>query len=151
MEKPATKADDAFDIGALQAADTAVMFVVFNGARTKWAWTFAGPGHPKAVAQSARLARERAKREAMQEAARVNGRKWKPEAKSDDDTKVSNVEFILERLITWNTMPFNGKPYEFSPENARAILMNDSMVGLMIQALQFIGDDDAFIKGSATS
>ena len=56
--------------------------VMAGGQPTDWKWTFAGPGHPNAAAQSNRVAREFLAKTRAKEQAQTNGKKWKARADS---------------------------------------------------------------------
>jgi len=139
----------AFDIAALDAEDTAEMIVHANGRPTNWSWTFAGPGHPKAIELSNRLSRERLRREAEQEQARVNGRKWKSEEETPDELAKRNADYIVDRLLGWSDVLMGGEPYPFSPENARALLLDPKKGALAVQALEFLADQRSFTQRSS--
>lgn len=138
-----------FDLDQLDAADEATMTVVANGALTDWSWTFSGPGHPKTVEQSNRLSRERLHEERQKEQARANGRKWKAPEETVDEVRARNVGFVVERLIGWSPVKMGGKDYPFTSENARALLLDPRKGGLLIQALEFLGEEASFTPRSA--
>lgn len=140
-----------FDFADFEAADTADMTVVVNGKLSSWVWTFAGPGHPQSVEQSNRMARERLHEDRQKEAARVNGKKWKPTEQSPDENRDKNISYVVERLVGWSPVKIGGADYSFSPENARKLLSDPRRVGLLTQAMEFIGDDNAFTQRSATN
>lgn len=139
----------AFDLAELDAADESRMTVIANGRQTDWVWTFAGPGHPNTVAQSNRLSRERLQRERAIEQTIHNGRKWKAPDESPDEVLSRNVEIVVERLLGWSPVKLNGDDYSFSPENARKLLLDRRKSALLIQALEFLGDEAAFMRRSA--
>ena len=141
--------DGAFDIDELAALDTAEMIVQANGRPTSWVWTFAGPGHPKAVAFSNTIARERLRRDAEQEQARVNGRKWKAEDESPEAALNRNAGYVIDRLIGWSPVKLAGEDYPFTPENARKLLTDPKKGALMLQALEFLAESRSFTKRSA--
>lgn len=139
-----------FDITALDAADEGAMHVYHNGQQTNWIWYFAGPGHAKAIAQAERLARERLRAEREKEQAMVNGRKWKAPDEDVESARRRNIDFIVERLIGWSAATINGQPFPFSEDNARKILA-DPRKNLIVQCLEFLGDEKSFIPRSATN
>jgi hypothetical protein len=141
----------AFDISALDATDEAQMVVHSNGRPTSWVWTFAGPGHPKAVDLANKLSRERLRKEAEQEQARVNGRKWKADDEDPDEVAERNADYIVARLIGWSEVQLGGKPYPFSPDNARALLLDPKKGALALQALEFLADQRSFTQRSSTA
>lgn len=138
----------SFDLNQLAAADTADMAVTLNGEEIGWVWTFAGPGHPKSIDQGNRIARERLEEERLKEQAQVNGRKWKAPVLEADAVRLRNVNHVVERLIGWSAAPMNGKDYPFTPDNARALLLNRSYTALLAQALEFLGEDSSFTPRS---
>jgi len=144
-------ASAAFDLSSIDSADEAQMTVVVNGKLTDWVWTFAGPGHPQTVEQSDRLSKERLHREHQQEQARVNGRKWKAPEETAEEVLDRNVRIVAERLLGWSPVVMNGEPYPFSRENAVALLKDRRKGALLIQALEFLGDEAAFSKRSETA
>lgn len=138
--------DTAFDIDEIDSIDTADMTVYVNGRATTWVWTFAGPGHPKAIELSNRVARERLRREADQEQARVNGKKWKADEETPEDMAKRNADYVVGRLLGWSDVMMGGKPFPFSPDNARALLIDPKKGALALQALEFLGDQKSFMK-----
>lgn len=151
MAENEKEVETEFDVSDLDAIDESHMTVVSNGKPTSWIWTFAGPGHPKAVEQSNRLARERLAIERQQEQARVNGKKWRAPDERPDEALERNVRIVLDRLLRWSPVKFNGTCYEYSTENARMLLKDPRKGALLLQALEFLGDENAFTKRSANS
>jgi hypothetical protein len=152
--------ENGFDLldSTLATDDEAVMVVnVGRGAKqTTWLWTFAGPSHPKGIKQQDKLARENIRKTAEQEAARVNGRKYKPERQEPDDVTESNIEFILDRLIGWASTFENGETPQlgdeslvpFSEEKARKLLRHPRMSKVRGEAIEFIVDINSFTRRS---
>jgi hypothetical protein len=141
--------DKVFDLDALDASDEGYMTVMANGKPTSWVWTFCGPGHPRAIAQSNRVAREQLSRNRLKEQAQANGRKWKAPEQSPEELLRDNVNFVMERLLNWSDATVGGQPYPFTEENARAILMDPKKGALLQQAIEFIIDDNSFTQRSA--
>ena len=141
----------SFDLAALDAADEARMEVIVNGRGTGWVWTFAGPGHPRAVEQSNRLARDELQRQRLKEQAQANAKKWKAPERTPDELLDENVAFVLERLLGWSDITDKGAPFPFTPENARTMLMDRRKRSLLQQAMEFILDDSSFTGPSARS
>ena len=138
------------DIDAFDTADTAEMTVVTaSGQLSKWVWVFAGPGHERAIAQAERIARERLHEDGQKEAAQVNGRTLKPGEPDVDEARLKNINFILERLITWRGATRAGEPFEFSAESARAILLDPKKSGILLQSLEFLGENKSFTPRSS--
>lgn len=148
-ETKASELDAVSDIDVFDAVDTAEMVVLTpDGRLSQWVWTFAGPGHPSTIAQSNRLARERLHEDSQKEAARVNGRKWKSVEESPDDVRAKNANFIIERLISWDGATRAGQPFPYSVESARQILLDPRKSGILIQALEFLGENASFTPRS---
>jgi hypothetical protein len=141
-------ASASFDLSDLDSADEAVMEVLANGKPTGWTWTFAGPGHPKTIELSNRFARDRLRREKEQEQAQVNGKKWKAPDESPDEVLDRNVSLVAARLLGWSPIQMNGADYPFTQENAKALLMDRRKGQLLVQALEFLGDEMVFTKRS---
>lgn len=133
----------------LSAADTADMTVEVNGKTTSWVWTFAGPGHPKTIEQSNRLSRERLQRDRQIEQQQLNGKKVKLPDESVDEVRERNVMQIVERLVGWSPVKIDGQDYPFTPERAKALLIDPRRVGLLTQSLEFLSDLGSFTKRSA--
>lgn len=139
------------DIADIDAADESDMAVIVGGKPTTWVWTFAGPGHLKTIALSNRLSRERLQREREIERARTNGKQWKPEVETPDEIRAKNVSTVVERLLRWSPARLDGEILPFSSEAATKLLSDPRKIALLLQALEFLGDDKSFIKRAATS
>jgi hypothetical protein len=144
--------DDLFDIDDFATADTAEMVVAhpITGEPTSWRITFAGPGHPKTVKQTDRLARQTMRESRDQEMARVNGRKWKGEERTPDENRRRNAEFFAERMLGWTPVRINGADLPFSEETAVKLLMDPKYLKFYQQVLNFLADERSFTKASAS-
>lgn len=138
-----------FDISTIDAIDTAEMVVVVGDRPTSWKWTFAGPGHPQAIAVSEKLNRERLRRNAAMEQAQVNGKKWKAEEETPAEVARRNAEYVVDRLLGWTPVKMNGEDYPFSRENALNLLLDPKKVLLANQALEFLADLRSFTPRSS--
>lgn len=152
----------SFDLSNLETADEAIMTVSANGRLTNMVMVFAGPGHPATIEQGNRLTRERLHNERLQYEARVNNRKWKAPDETPEQVIDSNVRMVVERLLDWflvddsgwrieDQVKMNGEPFPFSQANAKALFSDRRKTGLLLQALEFLNDESAFIKRSATN
>lgn len=122
--------------------------ILLNGQPTGWFWTFAGPAHPMGRAQSERLEREAMRQAAEIETAQANGRTYRPEEKEAGEMRASNINFVLERLISWNPVTINGERYDFTYERARALLEDRKKNQILAQALKFVTAEKAFMRRS---
>ena len=139
------------DLDAIDAVDEGHMDVMVGGAPSGWIWTFCGPGDPRAVAQSNRVAREELARQRGVSRAQANGKKWSPPEQTPDEVRENNVNFVMERLTGWSEVTMGGEPFPFSVENARQVLNDRKKGALLQQAIEFIVDDNSFMKRSPTS
>lgn len=137
-----------FDLSDLDAVDEAHMTVLSGGEPTDWVWTFAGPGHPQAVAQVNRALRERLLREKAKEQAAANGKKWKAPDRTADEAMAEDADYVMERLLGWSPIKMGGEDYPFSQENARKLLMDPRKGALRRQAVEFLLEDNSFTKRS---
>lgn len=137
------------DIATLDALDEAEMVVIYNDRPTTWKWIFAGPGHPKGIAQAERIGREGIATAAAKEQARQNMKKWKEPVDTPDEVREKNATFVLERLLRWSPVKLNGQTLEFSMDEAKKLLL-DPRKDLLAQAIEFLTDNKSFIKRSAT-
>lgn len=139
-----------FTLDALDALEEAKMQVIdARGQPTGWFWTFSGPGHPMTEAQTKRIAAERIQRDRSKEQSQTNFKKWKAPEQSPEAVTESNVNYVLERLITWSDMEMNGQPFPFNRDEARKLLMDPKKAGLLQQAIDFIQADNSFMPSSA--
>jgi hypothetical protein len=140
-----------FDLADLDLVDEVDWDVTIDGKEIGWKWTFAGPGHQKTIDQGNRIAKEAIKRQAEQEQAQVNGRKWKPEDETPEDRRTKNISLVADRLIRWTDMKLGGEPFPFTVENARKILLDRRKPQLLQGALEFLGNEKSFTKRSPTT
>ena len=145
---------DVVDLSSVLPIDTAVLDIVVPGTskRTGWSITFAGPNHPKTVAQNERLARHNLEREQRIEMARVNGRKWKGDNKSVDEARRENVEWIVSRIVDWTPIKiaqFSPDPVAFSEKVAIELLAQPYMVAFFAQMVDFLQAEASFTPASA--
>lgn len=122
-----------------------------TGEVTTWVWTFYGPGHPKTIENANQSAREALKELAAQKQARVNGKKWKEDVQDFDKLRVENVESIVARTKTFTPVNMGEGKIEFSPEKACELLLDRKKGWLLSQIVEWIKEDENFIKPSATS
>jgi len=149
----ATDAPAIFDISAFDTQDVSEMTVMdpVSGKPTTWKISFAGPGHEVTIAQSNEIARKSLADAKMKEQARVNGKKWKGEDKTPEEARQENADYFTARMLAWTPVKINGADYPFSRENAAKLLLDPRKGGLYNQILEFLRDDDAFMKRSATA
>jgi hypothetical protein len=125
----------------IEYADEAHMTVRLGGKATSWVWTFAGPGHPQTVAMANRQAREAIDRE----------RSYIDPEDTLEQRRLRNVNMIADRLLGWSPVKLDGEVLSFSPDAARKLLLDPRKGQIFLQALQFLGHERSFTKGSATA
>ncbi len=143
----------AFDIDVFDTADTAELTMVHpvTGTPTTWVWTLAGPGHPRTIEQSNRIARERLDQERQKEQARVNGKKWHEPRREPEEERRRNCAYFAERVVDWTPCRINGEDYPFTTENCIAILADPRKPRIFNQLATYFAGDEAFTASSATS
>ena len=143
-----TAAVPSFSFSDFASADTADMFIVVGGKPTDWAWTFAGPGHPKTIDWSNRTSREQLHEQRQIEQQRLNGKKVKLPEETLDGLRERNIDAIVARLISWTSVEIEGNAFPFSEENARQLL-SDRRFDFIKQASDFLGEEQSFSQRSA--
>lgn len=151
MTKTQNGAVLSLSLDSFAGADTATMDVVVGGSPSGWLWEFAGPGHPKAVAQANRTARERLHKEKLMEQAQVNGKKWISPEQTPTDVRAGNVTYVVERLVGWSAIIIDESEFPFSEDNARMLLSDPKRVSVLAQAMDFLAADSSFTKRSAAT
>ena len=144
----------SFDLDEFASVDEAELVIRRpDGTPTPWVWIIAGPGHPKTIALEKRIGEEDLARTRAQEQARVNGKKWKPEAETVEEVKRKNFAIIAERVLGWRPaeIKMGGKPLPFSKENVIQVLADPSRGGTLVRQLNdFFNEETAFSKRSGT-
>lgn len=140
-----------FNLGSRRAAQTADLEVIDpeTDEPTGWLITFAGPGHPKTVAQEDRQARERIEEERARDQALANGRPWLPSSRSKEEREARNVAFIVDRIVGWTPVDLGEEHVSFSAEKATEILADPGYAWLYSQCSRFLLAEKSFFKGSA--
>ena len=147
----AEEAPKILDLSDLDARDEAELAIRHpkTGEPTTWVWTFYGPGHPKTVEIANRVARDSLSELAAQKQARINGKKWKEDEQSIDKIRADNVANIVARTKGFSPVSINGQMAVFTPATARAMLLDRNRGWLFAQILEFLKDDENFIRPSA--
>lgn len=133
------------DLDDLDMLTESVMVVQKGGQPTDVTFTFAGPGHERGVAQTARIGREAMQRKKLMQQAQVNGKKW---VAPEENFLEENIAYVIERMIGWSGLTQGGEPWPFTPENARKLLSDPGRVYMVTQAMDFLLDDNSFTKRS---
>ncbi len=143
----------AFDIDDLRYTDTDELAIVhpMTGAATTWVWTLAGPGHPKTLEQSDRLARENLRAARLKEQASVNRKKWIEPEKTPEEVRTENSHFFAQRVLGWTPARINGEDYPYTHENCVKLLLDPSYGLIYGQLAEYFRSDDSFTKRSATT
>ena len=155
-KQPQKTSDDMdFDIDSLGAVDTAELRIKSrDGTPTPWVWIIAGPGHPKTIELNDRVTAEMRARQKAQEAARVNGKKWKGDNETVEEARRRNIGNMADRVLGWTpeNVKLAGEPYPFSRENVVRILMDPERGDTIIAQLgDFFDDERSFMKRSETT
>lgn len=153
----------AVDLSAVMPEETGTLHIVVPGTNkpTGWKVTFAGPGHPKTVAQNEEIARAALGRAERIEMAQVNARKWKGDGKQPEDVRRENVDWVIGRILHWTPIKigqYSDQPVEL-PDNAtqeqikRAhdLLSQPYMQPFFVQMTDFLADQASFTPASAKS
>lgn len=136
-------------LDSLADAEIATLNMVVGGVPSGWLWQFAGPGHPKYIAQQNRVSRERLHKDKLMEQARVNGKKWVAPEETPDGVRTGNVDYVIERLVGWSPIRIDKQDFPFTEDNARSILSDPKRIGMLTQALEFLSADSSFTQRSA--
>lgn len=144
---------DAVDLAGFMPADVTEYEVKQpgTGRPTGWTVTLAGPSHPKTVAWSNDAARKQLRRAQQIEAQQANGRKVKPEDKSVEEMKASNVAWVVSRIVDWTPVKIGGKEYPFSETNANELLAKPEMGWALGQLVDALADEATFTQPSASN
>jgi hypothetical protein len=169
-------AEPIVDLSDVMPQSTGVLHIVVPGTnkRTGWQVTFAGPSHPKTIAQNEELSRASLDKAERIEMAQVNNRKWKGEGKQPDDVRRENVEWVLGRILSWKAVvrageppadvelagptirQFSDKPIGFPADatqeqikQVRSLLAQPYMLPYFLQMSEYLGDQASFIAASA--
>lgn len=151
----------AIDLSDVMPEETGILHIVVPGTnkRTGWKIVFAGPSHPKTIAQNNEMSRQQLDKAERIEMAQVNNRKWKGEGKQVDDLRRENVDWIMGRIVSWTPIKikrFSAEDVEL-PENATAeqikrakeLLAQPYMLPYFGQMIDYVADQASFIAASA--
>ena len=144
---------EGFDIAKMDAQDEGE-FVIRHPKTlepTDWTWTFYGPGHPVTTELSNRVAAAALKKAAARRQAQINGRKWKEDEESLDQLRADQVDGIVTRTKSFTPIKLDGKVIEYSPDAAKALLLDRRKGWLLEQVSDYLRDEANFIQPSATS
>lgn len=145
---------EGFDLAEFDPIDEAQMVVKNpkSGQPTTppWVWTFYGPSHPKTIELINEVSREAMRDERLKEEARVNGRKWKGDERSVNEVRERNLRRIVGRVKSWTPVLIEGETLTYSPEATLKLLLDYRRSWLFKQISDFLGDDETFMKPSAS-
>ena len=141
------------DLATVDAQDEAALVIRHPKTleRTGWTWTFYGPGHAVTTALSNRVAAAALKKAAARRQAQVNGKKWKEDEESLDQLRADQVDGIVTRTKGFTPIKLDGQTIEYSPEAAKALLLDRRKGWLLEQISEYLRDEANFIQPSATS
>jgi hypothetical protein len=144
---------DSFDLTTMDAQDEGELVIRHPKTLepTDWTWTFYGPGHAVTMELSNRVAAAALKKAAARRQAQINGRKWKEDEESLEQLRADQVDGIVTRTKGFTPIKFEGKVIEYSPDAARALLLDRRKGWLLEQISDYLRDEANFIQPSATS
>lgn len=145
------EATNVADLSGDLPLETAVLRIVKPGTASPIGWdiTMAGPAHPKTIAHRNAAQRDRLHKEAMIEAAQVNGRKYKADERSPEEAELSTMRWVVSRIVTWTPVKIGGETIEFSDEAAIALLRRPVMAAYLQQIVEYLQAERAFMPPSA--
>jgi hypothetical protein len=139
-----------FDLTSIQSLDEVEIEIKYPGTdeSTGWFITLAGPGHPKTIEMAEIASQKNLHRQRMIDQAQINGRKYKaPEIDVETDRR-QNLEGIIGRVIGWRGLYVGGEEVPYSAENAQRILSDRRNDKSITQVINYILDDQSFMKRS---
>lgn len=116
-----------------------------------WIITLCGPEHQKAVAYADVRRREQLHRESQQEAAQVNGRKYKPDELTPAEAELKTLLWVDSRILNWTPIKIGDEVFEYSQENVIKVFKRPAMSGYLTQVVDYLRSERAFMPRSATS
>lgn len=125
-----------------------------DGQPTGWIVMLNDVSHPKAQAHINDQQRRRLRREALQEQAMVNGRKYTAEERTPDEAKLDNIKWLVSRIVDWTPirLPFiSPEPITFSDEAATRVLMHPKMGFVLNQLIDVLMAEKSFTPRSGTA
>src|ERR1700750_749412 len=144
---------EGFDIAKMDAQDEGE-FVIRHPKTlepTDWTGTSYGPGHAVTTELSNRVAAAALKKAAARRQAQINGRKWKEDEESLEQLRADQVDGIVTRTKSFTPIKLDGKVIEYSPDAAKALLLDRRKGWLLEQISDYLRDEANFIQPSATS
>ena len=136
------------NLDPFKSVDKAEMKVLSAaGEPTGWVWTIAGPGHPNTIALEDEILDKSLEEGRAKEAARVNGKKYKPPHKTSEDIRRENAEAAASRVLGWkpDTVTLSGETLKFSKESVVKALRDPDYGGeLTRQLTEFFKSEDSF-------
>jgi hypothetical protein len=131
--------------------DTADLHVLKPGTNkpTGWIVTFAGPSHPKSIALFAATARKQLDEAKAFRQQQLNNRKIKLDDEMPEANRREFVEGVVARIVTWTPVDIGDGPVEFSDKAATDLLLNPKMGIYVMQFVEFLAAERAFMKDSA--
>lgn len=142
-------------LGGAKYNDTGVLEVrhPITKALTGWKVTFAGPGHPKTIAENDKELDKFLQSSKAQEQARVNYKKWKGEDRSVAEARYEYARSIVARIVDWTPVDFeDGKgAIAFTEKAAIDILLDPQRAWIAPQFKDYLDDEKAFTTGSVNA
>lgn len=141
------------DLSSFLPSDTGDLHVVIPGTNKPMGWviTLAGPGHAKTIALNNEGSRKRLHRQSEIERAQVNGKKWRVEEQTPEESTRDFVAGLVARIVTWTPIKLGSETIEFSESAAIDLLLRPEMGHYVGQIVDYLVGERAFMKGSANS
>ncbi|WP_316214294.1 branched-chain amino acid ABC transporter [Bradyrhizobium sp. SZCCHNR2032] len=142
------------DLGTLDAQDEAELVIRHPKTRepTTWVWTFYGPAHAKTRALADRVSREALRRSVAERQARINGEPLPDEdPQTPDQIRAETVDSIVARTKAFTPVKLGDQQIVFSPDAARALLLDRKKAWLFVQIVNYLKAEENFIQPSAPS
>lgn len=139
------------DLDFVLPKNTDTLEIMHNEKGTGWLVEFAGPAHPKTVAWANEAARKSLRKAEQLEQAQANGKKYKVQERTPEDVKRENVQWIVARIVDWSPVSIGGTEYKFSDSSAVDLLSRPDMGWALVQMVEFLTDNAAFTKDSASN
>lgn len=112
---------------------------------TGWKIKLAGPGHKATRDVQNETTREQLELARRIEAARSNGKRWKPDDVDVDGARLRQIDRICKRILGWTRVSFNGEEFAPTPENIRRLMVEPRFINVQTFIMEQLADDARFL------